>query len=242
MIGFIEIIAIIIFIGFMPMKFISDYYEPIASWVKLKWQKFLLLWKDATFLKRTYIIVAGAIGFALFILFIALYSQIILLPFGWATITDIDSDFALAFLGTVTGGVALFTGFIAILRSETNERQSTAAEDQSKAAMKQSETADQKAIREQQGQIADHINKAVEGLGKSNQQSNPVIEVRIGALYELERIAKHNIHNHVQIIEMLCAYIRTNSPLVNTENEPNEPREDIRLALAIIGTPRNLVR
>ncbi len=235
MIGFIEIIAIIIFIGFMPMKFISDYYEPIASWVKLKWQQFLLLWEDATFLKRTYIIVAGAIGFALFILFIALYSQIILLPFGLATITDIDSDFALAFLGTVTGGVALFTGFIAILRSETNERQSTAAEDQSKAAMKQSETADQKAIREQQGQIADHINKAVEGLGKSNQQGYPVIEVRIGALYELERIAKHNTHNHVQIIEMLCAYIRTNSPLIDSEYEPNEPREDIRLALAIIG-------
>ncbi len=232
-------VAIVVFvIWFLSREpYFYDFFVFCKDWAKEfiseRWKWF----RSFSVLKQTYIIVSGVIGLALFILFIALYYQLFNIISGKVktTISTIDSNFALAFLGTVTGGVALFTGFIAILRSETNERQSTAAEDHSKAAMKQSETADQKALREQQGQIADHINKAVEGLGKSNQQGNPVIEVRIGALYELERIAKHNIHNHVQIIEMLCAYIRTNSPLVNTENEPTEPREDIRLALAIIG-------
>ena len=40
----------------------------------------------------------------------------------------------------------------------------------------------------------------------------PNIEVRIGAIYALERIAKANPDDHVQIMEILTAYIRENSP------------------------------
>ena len=40
----------------------------------------------------------------------------------------------------------------------------------------------------------------------------PNLEVRIGAIYALERIAQDSDRDHVQIMEILCAYIRQNAP------------------------------
>ena len=245
---------------------IGDYLENILSWIKLQW-------KDAIPLKRVYIVVASIIGFALFILFCILYSQLFLVPLGLSTLelSDIDSGFALAFLGTVTGGVALFSGFLAILRSEENKRENDVAEKQSKTAIRQSQialrqsqiyneqskTANRQAITAEEGLITDRINKATEGLGKFNVTGDPIVEVRLGALYALERIAQDSIRDHVQIMEIICAYIRHNSQWSNkpsqvqnrhdkekedeqkdTKNEKfetDEPREDIQAALTIIG-------
>ena len=41
--------------------------------------------------------------------------------------------------------------------------------------------------------------------------SEPNLEVRIGAIYSLERIAQDSERDHVQIMEILCAYIRQNA-------------------------------
>ncbi len=177
------------------------------------------------FLKIIYVVVAVIIASALFVLFIGLYSQLlsspfdIFSPFDISKIKSIEASFALAFLGTITGLVALFGGIIAILRSETNEREATTAE---------------------QGLITDRINKATEGLGKKDGK-DPVIEVRLGALYALERISQDSLRDHVQIMEILCAYIRYNSPLPDKKIEIDKlskqkpPREDIQAALNIIG-------
>lgn len=40
----------------------------------------------------------------------------------------------------------------------------------------------------------------------------PNIEVRIGAIHALARIARENLNFHVQVMEILCAYVRENSP------------------------------
>ena len=73
----------------------------------------------------------------------------------------------------------------------------------------------------------DLINKAVEGLGaektvkkRGSEETLPNIEVRIGAIYQLERIAHTQAHSgtdqgardHIRIMEILCAYIRENAP------------------------------
>ena len=73
----------------------------------------------------------------------------------------------------------------------------------------------------------DLINKAVEGLGaektikrRGEETTTPNIEVRIGAIYQLERIAHNQAHSgtdqgardHIRIMEILCAYIRENAP------------------------------
>ncbi len=209
--------SILLIILLMVSIAIGDYLEDILSWIKLQW-------KEAAPLKKIYIVVASIIGVALIYLFANLYSQIFVFLSNPTPENKIDSNFALAFLGTMTGGVALFSGFLAILRSEENTRQNEIANKQSKIADKQAKTAEQ-------GLITDRINKATEGLGKFKDKGDPIVEVRLGALYALERIAQDSIRDHIQIMEMLCAYIRTNSPA--TDNN-EKLREDILAAITII--------
>lgn len=75
----------------------------------------------------------------------------------------------------------------------------------------------------EQGHITEQINKAVENLGATrslrdkdgNEVHTPNLEVRIGGILALERISKASPDDHVQIMEILCAYIRENAPKGN---------------------------
>jgi uncharacterized membrane protein YqjE len=55
--------------------------------------------------------------------------------------------------------------------------------------------------------ITDSFTKAVELLGK------PELEVRLGGIYALERIARESKRDHWPIMETLTAYVRTRSPV-----------------------------
>ena len=170
-------------------------------------------------LKQAYLIIAGAVGSALIFLFFRLYLELFLFEWNAPRIEDNSiRDLAIAFFGTISGFGALFGVYLAILRSEENTRQNEIAKSQADTA--------------EQGLITDRINKAVESLGKFNQKGDSLLEVRIGALYALERIAQDSIRDHIQIMETLCVYIRHNSPL----KKAMEPiREDIQVAISIIG-------
>ncbi|WP_435260163.1 hypothetical protein ACSBLW_07245 [Thioclava sp. FR2] len=79
------------------------------------------------------------------------------------------------------------------------------------------------------GHITDRINKAVEMLGAektvkkksdndsgASEESAPNLEVRIGAILSLERIAQDSVtydrgRDHVRVMEILCGYLRENS-------------------------------
>lgn len=80
----------------------------------------------------------------------------------------------------------------------------------------------------EQGHITDRINKAVEGLGSfrsanaKDKESDPNIEVRIGSLFALERISQDSARDHIQIMEILCAYIRNNAD----RHSPRPPEEE----------------
>jgi len=86
--------------------------------------------------------------------------------------------------------------------------------------------------------------------------TEPNIEVRIGAIYALERIARDSLRDHIQIMEILCAYIRANAPAEGLDPAPHydaadpdqwekdldkwtealpTPRDDIQAALEVIG-------
>ncbi|MDG1473109.1 MAG: pentapeptide repeat-containing protein [Ascidiaceihabitans sp.] len=123
-------------------------------------------------------------------------------------------------------------------------------------AQKQAEVAEH-------GMITERIMNAVEGLGyektikdKLGERTVPNLEVRIGAIYSLERIAQDSIRDHVRIMEILCVYIRENAPASLSEKCPEKPyarqiigetpvrkwaqelkkpRVDVQVALDIIG-------
>ena len=139
------------------------------------------------------------------------------------------NELALALFAILSALGALFGFYTSIINTETTE----------------------------QGHITDRINKAIENLGKNDDGGYPVIEVRIGALYALERIAQDSIRDYIQILEILCAYIRHNSPSpYKADTKPSVPDnvaikptrkknkgekidEDIQAALTIIGRRHN---
>jgi hypothetical protein len=58
--------------------------------------------------------------------------------------------------------------------------------------------------------------------------------VRVGALYSLEKIGNTNSAYHKEVLDVLCAYVRLNSPL-KTRGSDDKVGEDIQTALTIIG-------
>ncbi len=91
----------------------------------------------------------------------------------------------------------------------------------------------------QQGHITDRFTKAIEQLGKLD-GDKPNIEVRLGAIYALERIARDSPRDHWTIMEVLTAYVRQNAPVVPAGEEPiapppQKPHTDIQAILTVLG-------
>ena len=219
MINILGNIIVFGFVAFLIGKVVWQESESFAPWKG--WIKELLrqCWKKR--LRIIYLIFAVVIGLSLLYVFGLVSLEIINID--WKKVKSGESgirNLGIAFLGTVSGFGALFGVYLAILRSEENKRQNDTAE---------------------QGLITDRINKAVEGLGKNKENDKPVIEVRIGALLALERIAQDSIRDHISVMEILCAYIQENSPITGEEPEIDKidlnkkPRKDIGTALNIIG-------
>ena len=87
----------------------------------------------------------------------------------------------------------------------------------------------------EQGQVTDRYTKAVEQLGADK------LDVRIGGIYALERIARDSARDRPTVIEVLTAFIREHSrePWPPPDDGGQEPerstRPDVQAALTVIG-------
>lgn len=103
--------------------------------------------------------------------------------------------------------------------------------------------ADRQASTAEASHVAETYTKAIEQLGAVNDEGYPKLELRLGALYSLEKIALSNEDYHPQVMEVLCAYVRLNARLNSLEHEKesmsvkavDSPREDIQTAITIVG-------
>ncbi len=110
---------------------------------------------------------------------------------------------------------------VGAIRVWTSERQIAASERQTATI--------------EQGHVTDRLTKAVEQLGAEKtakrvlrdadgaevrdernvpitvETTEPNLEVRLGAIYALERIGRDSARDHVTIMEILCAYVRENA-------------------------------
>lgn len=75
-------------------------------------------------------------------------------------------------------------------------------------------------------QLTERFTQAINHLGSEQ------IEVRLGALYALERIAKESPQEHWTIMEILCAYVRERSPVEKLQSAESQPEPDVALAEA----------
>jgi hypothetical protein len=87
----------------------------------------------------------------------------------------------------------------------------------------------------EQGQMTDRYTKAIDQLGSKE------LDVRIGGIYALERIARDSPRDHPTVMEVLAAFIREHSheqwqrPETRYTVTWHEPRPDVQAALTVIG-------
>ena len=101
-----------------------------------------------------------------------------------------------------------------------------------KAAELAAEAAQQAVAVSQESQITERFTRAIEQLGSEN------LAIRLGGIYALERIAQDSEKDHWQVMEVLSAYLRENSPW-DDGAENNTPYKsvttDIRAILTVLG-------
>lgn len=95
----------------------------------------------------------------------------------------------------------------------------------------------------EQGHITDRYTKAIEQLGALTAENKPNVEVRLGAIYALERIALDSPRDHWTIMEVLTAYVRQNAPAPTEEPTKignivaiaKKPATEIQAILTVLG-------
>jgi hypothetical protein len=83
----------------------------------------------------------------------------------------------------------------------------------------------------EQGQITDRYAKTIEQLGSDK------LDVRLGAIYALERLATDSPPDSRSIYDVLCAFVREHHPKPGAKL-PTKPATDIQAALTVIGRRR----
>ncbi len=87
-----------------------------------------------------------------------------------------------------------------------------------------------------EGQVTDRYTKAIEQLGSDK------LDVRIGGIYALERVARDSARDHETVMEVLSAFVRVHSREQWPVPEPDDTaaterttRPDVQAALRVIG-------
>jgi hypothetical protein len=90
----------------------------------------------------------------------------------------------------------------------------------------------------EQGQITERFTRAIEQLGATPDDKSKNLELRLGGIYALERIAKESEEDHWSIMEVLTAYVRQHARApCPKESEPREvpaPGPDIQAIMTVI--------
>ncbi len=85
------------------------------------------------------------------------------------------------------------------------------------------------------GQLTDRFTKAIEQLGHKE------LDVRLGGIYALERIARDSKQDHPQVVEVLTAFVREHAPLDRDAEDPDPesgwqtPETDVQAVLTVLG-------
>ena len=131
--------------------------------------------------------------------------------------------------GVFAAGALLYTGRNFTLSRQQLELSRKAAQDSAEAQRKTLELAEQ-------GQVTERYGRAVEQLGAR------AMDVRIGGIYALERVARDSAGDHPVVIEVLAAFVREHSreqwPLpatIGDSNPDRTTRPDVQAALTVVG-------
>jgi hypothetical protein len=174
--------------------------------------------------KTWYQILLFAVGISLFGLAMGL-----ILDWYIAPRTPTDKKDLVQALGLITAGTA---GAIGILFTWRGQRLAREAQEYS-----QRDSQEQLRLATE-GQVTERFTKAIDQLGEEDDKGNPRLEIRIGAIYTLERIAKHyqeqSPEDYGPVMEVLTAYIRENAKRA-THEAPGPTLQGDQLASSLEG-------
>jgi hypothetical protein len=146
------------------------------------------------------------------------------------TINDIRSTL----LQGIGGAVILLGAYFTYRQLQTGREQLEVARQQALASAEQAHK--QLAIT-QQSEVTERFTRAVDQLGSSQ------VDVRIGGIYGLERIARDSAADRVAVIEVLGAFVRNHAPWPPKES-PEKPfarlrtrMPDVQAAMTVLGRP-----
>jgi hypothetical protein len=95
---------------------------------------------------------------------------------------------------------------------------------------------------DREGQLTNRFTQAAGQLGAERKDGAPNIEVRLGGIYALARIAQDSPRDYGPIMEVLAAYVRYNAPWPPggqageaEASDSTKPRTDVQAILTIIG-------
>lgn len=94
----------------------------------------------------------------------------------------------------------------------------------------------------QEGQITERITRAINQLGAKDSDGRPEMELRLGGIYSLERIARDSARDHWPTMEVFTAYLRENAGWTRPDDRipspeyirASAPRPDIAAVLAVL--------
>ncbi|MEP0873183.1 pentapeptide repeat-containing protein [Trichocoleus desertorum AS-A10] len=136
---------------------------------------------------------------------------------------------ALKVTATVFGGFAvLINAYYAAKRAEAMDKTAIAAEKNIEVGLKNVEIGLKNAALTEERLVTERFTKAIEQLGNDN------LEIRLGGIYALERIAKDSSKDHWTIMEVLTSFIQRRSPF-ESEKEQSKITVDIQAAISVVG-------
>ena len=146
-------------------------------------------------------------------------------------------SYAYSFGGTIAGLAILASIPFQFIRIWINERTAKTAEeghitDRLSKAMEQlgatkvvkvrrrvvSERLTKYGESEKERAPTDEFSDSAHELWETVEQTVPNLEVRLGALYAMERIALDSQRDHIPIMQALCAYVRVNAPAADNSS------------------------
>jgi uncharacterized protein YjbI with pentapeptide repeats len=182
---------------------------------------------DINDIERNWLIAIGVFSVIVFLAVVIYPISIILTTGEWTDLLEKKYEYIIKVLttaGLIFGGiVGCINIFFAAKRAYAMEESAKAANEGAIAANKNAEIALENtkiALKNlkisEDKQITERFAKAIEQLASEK------IEVRLGAIYTLERIAKDSEKDQWTIMEVLTAFVRENAPIKKEDKSQNK--------------------
>lgn len=142
------------------------------------------------------------------------------------------NDIRTTLLQGIGGAVLLLGAYFTYRQLQNGRDQLEVARQQAQATAEQ---AGEQLALAQQGQVTERFTRAVDQLG------SPEVDIRIGGIYGLERIARDSAADRVAVVEVLAAFVRNHAPWP-PKTQSGEPVDrlrrrmpDVQAAMTVLG-------